>query len=107
MISLYARGCEDFTIEVGRFDMSMTAATDAFLAVCNGLGVMPKVVDAGPGQVGFRLPFKCGDPANYKILDAVANVGDVRGDPPMFYYLTEVVVPAKGGYAKTDSVYSD
>jgi hypothetical protein len=85
--------------------MSMEDAKAAFLRICSDFGVVPEVMERG--AVTFTLPFSCGDPANYDILNAVANVEDVKSDPPNVYVLREVITPPEGYYGKTDSRYSD
>jgi len=85
--------------------MSMEGARSTFLRICSAFGVVPEIRERG--EVTFTLPSKGSHLANYRILEAVANMGDIKSDPPNVYVLREVVTPPKGEYAKTDSVYSD
>jgi hypothetical protein len=83
--------------------MSMERATAAFLAICDGCCVTPTEVRER-ADVTFFLP---SGQANGDILHAVANVEDVKADPPNVYTLREEVTPPEGEYAKTHSVYYD
>ena len=85
--------------------MSMEDAKTTFLRICDAFGVVPEIRERA--DVTFTLPFSCGDPANYRILEAVANVDDVKSDPPNVYVLREVVMPAEVEYAKISSRYRD
>lgn len=81
--------------------MPLEDAKNTFLMICRDFGVVPEVTERA--AVTFTLPFS---EANYDILRAVANVEDIKGDPPNVYVLREVVTPPEGYYGKTGSLYS-
>lgn len=82
--------------------MTLGEAKAAFLATCAACGVVPSRIKEEPGKIYFVLPFKR---ENHELLREVANVEDLRGDPPDSYILEERHAP-KGEYVKT-GCYND
>jgi hypothetical protein len=103
MISLYATGTA--TIEVGKFNGTMAEAREWFEAILAEVGATPKGIDAAPdeGAVYYSLPFQ---EVNYKLLERVATIEDLHGDPPMEYALVSHSEHSEKGYVRTGS-YND
>ena len=103
-VSLYAHGAERLKIEVGRYGMSIEEAKAAFLKTCADAKVPPEKVAEKKGVVIIQLPFVTSNEEGkgvHGILNAVAQVADLHGDPPMTYTLVPHVEVPDGEYVKT------
>jgi len=96
MISLIGRGVAD--LHVGLYNMSQEDAVQSFLETAKKYDLTaPKVhVKAD----GVYVKFKDLEEDLSALLDEIADVADLRGDPPSIYIFRPVNVP-ENGYAKT------
>ena len=100
-ISLYAIGRAE--IEVGKYGMTLEEAKAAFLKTCEDLNIKPQKIKKGGNKIVIYLPFA---DKNHDLLNQVADVEDLHGDPPNRYVLESEADVPQGGYVKTGT-YND
>lgn len=99
-VSLYAHG--PAVIEIGKYGMSLEDAKLSFEKTCEKHGVEIGSRKINPKKIRFSL--SNGD--LYALINELAKVADIHGDPPDQYTLDVFVDIPEGTYVKT-GVYND